>query len=109
VGDGVSLHFPARRKTKDKESKIPKNASPQRAKEKRTPTHQIKINTMIHQIIHPRLYPGRRAEIDPILLAHIFHLLPRPRQAHNPQVKLAQVVLQHGGGVAGGVARDEEG
>ena len=40
--------------------------------------HQIKINTMIHQIIHPRLHSLRRTKIHSILLTNVFDLLPCP-------------------------------
>ena len=71
-------------------------------------THQIKINTMIHQIIHPRFHPFRRTEINPILLTHVLNLLPRPRQPYYPGMELLQIALQHRRGIARWVAGDEE-
>ena len=64
---------------------------------------------MIHQIIHPRLHSLGRTKIDAIRLTHIFDLLPGARQADNARVELGEVALQHGRGVAGGIAGDEDG
>ena len=72
-------------------------------------THQIKINTVIHQVIHPGLRPFGRAEIDPVLLAHVLDLLPRARQAQDAWVEFCEVGFQDGGRVARGIAGYEEG
>lgn len=72
------------------------------------PTHKIKVDTMIHQIILPRLHIRRRREINPISLANRLDLLPRPRQAHQIGMKLLQVLLRHRRRVARRIARDED-
>lgn len=72
-------------------------------------THQIEINTMIHQIIHPRFNPRRRAEIYPIGFAHLLDLLVCAREAEHRGVEFRQVGFQDGGGVACGVAGDDDG
>ena len=54
-------------------------------------THQIKINTMIDQIVHPWLHSFGSAEVDSISLAYSFHLLPRAGQANNRRVELSKV------------------
>lgn len=72
-------------------------------------THQVKIYTMIHQVIHPRLHPLRRTEIYPILFTDILDLLPCPRQAHQRGVELGEVGFQHRRCVASRVARYEKG
>lgn len=64
---------------------------------------------MIDQIIHSRLRPLGRAEVDPVRLAHVLDLLPRPRQPHERRVEFFQVCFQHRGRVAGWIAGDEEG
>lgn len=73
------------------------------------PTHQIKIYTMIHQIIHPRPYSLWRAEINPIFLTHVLNLFPRSRQAHKTWMKLRQIMLQNSRCVSSGVTSDKEG
>lgn len=71
--------------------------------------HQIEIDRVIDQVILPGLDPLRRAEIDPVLLAHVLDLLPTARDADDARVELGEVVFQHQRGVAGRVAGDEEG
>ena len=72
-------------------------------------THQIEINTMIHQIIHPRLDPLRRTEIHPIQLADRLDLLPRARQADHVRMELFQIGLEHRRRVSCRITRYEEG
>ena len=71
-------------------------------------THQVKVNTMVHQIILSGLHPVRRTEVNTVLLTHIPNLLPRPRQPNDPRVELLEIALQHYRGVARRVAGDEE-
>lgn len=58
-------------------------------------THQIEINTMIHQVILPRLHIPRRTKVHPIHLAHLLDLLIRPRQANDLRMELLQIRAQH--------------
>jgi len=64
---------------------------------------------MIHQIIRPRRRPLRRTEINTVSLAHVFDLLPGAREADDGGVEFGEVAVQHGGGVARGVAGYEDG
>lgn len=77
--------------------------------EKNKHTHQIKIYTMIHQIVHPRFNPLRRAEIHPIGFTDLLDLIVCPREAQHRRVKFRQVGFQNGGGVACGIAGDDDG
>ena len=64
---------------------------------------------MIHQIIHPRLHPFRRAEVHAIELADGLDLFPRTGQAYDRRVELDEVMFQDGGCVARWIAGDEDG
>jgi hypothetical protein len=64
---------------------------------------------MIHQIIRPRRRPLGRTEINTVFLAHVFDLLPGAREADDGGVEFGEVAVQHGGGVARGVAGYEDG
>jgi len=70
--------------------------------------HQIKIYTMIHQIILSLLHILRCREINPILLTNVLNLLIRPCQSNNTRMKLGQVFLEDAWSVAGGVAGYED-
>ena len=72
------------------------------------PTHQIEINTMIHQIIHPRLHTFRCTEIYPIFLTYILDLLPCPRQTYKTWMKFGEIMLQDSRCVSGRVTTDED-
>lgn len=72
-------------------------------------THQIKVDTMIHQVVHPRLRPLWRAKIYPILLTHILNALPRSRQAHDAWMEFCKVGFQNGRRVPRRVTRYEDG
>ena len=76
-------------------------------KTERVLTHQIKVNTMIDQIILTRFYILRCTKVDPILLANMLNLLISTRQAHNPGVELLQVSAEDLGGISGRIAGDE--
>jgi hypothetical protein len=54
-------------------------------------THKVEVNTVVHQIILPGLHIRRRGKIHPIRLAHILHLLPRPRHAQNILMELRKI------------------
>ena len=71
--------------------------------------HHVEIDAVIDQVILSHLRIRRRAEVHPILLAYILDLIPRARQAHEAGVEFFQVGAQHGRGVPGGIAGDEEG
>jgi len=58
-------------------------------------THQIKVNTVIHEIILARLDTTRRAKVHAVRLAHVLDLFVRARQADKVRVKLVQIVLEH--------------
>lgn len=70
-------------------------------------THQIEVDTVIHQIILPRLYIPRRAEIHTVLLANVLHLVVGARQADNPFMELLEILAQHLGRITGRIARDK--
>ena len=72
-------------------------------------THQVKINTMIDQVVHPRLHALRRAEVHAVHLAHRLDLLPRARQPDHAGVELLEVGFEDRGGIASGIAGDEDG
>jgi len=72
-------------------------------------THQVEIDTMIHQIIHPRRRPLRRAEVDAVFSAHVLDLLPGAREADDRGVEFGEVAVQHGGRVPCGIAGYEDG
>lgn len=74
----------------------------------REPTHQIKINTVIHQIIHPRLDPFWRTEIDSVCFAYLPDLLPGASETEDGRVELRKIGLQHRGRVTGRIAGDEQ-
>lgn len=64
---------------------------------------------MVHQIVLARLDVLRGAEVHSVLLADMLDLLVRASQADNVGVKLAQVLAQHLGRVAGRIASNEDG
>lgn len=70
-------------------------------------THQVKVDTVIHQIILPGLHIRRRREVNPIRLANILNLLPRPRHAQNIIMELGQIPPDNLRRVPSRVARDE--
>jgi hypothetical protein len=70
-------------------------------------THQVKVNTVIHQIILPRLNIRRRRKVHAIRLAHILDLLPRPRHTQNIIMELRQIPLHHLRRIPRRVTRDE--
>ncbi len=72
-------------------------------------THQIEINTVIHQVIHPWLHTLRRTKVHPIFLTHIPDLFPCSRQAHKTWMKFCQIMLQNSRCVSGRITSDEEG
>jgi len=59
------------------------------------PTHEIEVDTMIHQIILPRFHIRRRRKIYPISLAGRLDLPPRARQAYQIGMEFLQVFLRH--------------
>jgi len=71
--------------------------------------HQIKIDTMIDQVILPLLRALGRREIHAIFLTHVFDLFPGAGEADDAGVEFGEVGFEHGGGVAGGVAGDKDG
>jgi hypothetical protein len=71
-------------------------------------THQVKVNTVIHQIVLPGLHTARRTKVHPIRLACLLNLLVFARQANEVWVEFFQVLLEHLWVVARGVAGDHE-
>jgi len=71
--------------------------------------HQIKVNTMIDQIILAFLDSLWRTKIHSILLTNVFDLFPGAREADYCRVEFGEVGLKDAGGVAGRVAGYEEG
>lgn len=64
---------------------------------------------MIHEIVRPRRRPLGRTEVNAVFLAHVLDLLPAAGEADDGGVELGEVAVQHGGGVARGVAGYEDG
>ena len=62
---------------------------------------------MIHQIILPGLNIRRRRKVHPISLAHILHLLPRPRHPQNIPMELGQIPLHNLRRIPSRVTRNE--
>jgi hypothetical protein len=63
---------------------------------------------MIDEIVLALLDHTRRAKVHPVRLAHILDLVVRARQADEIRVEFLQVLLEHLGIVARGVACDHE-
>jgi hypothetical protein len=70
--------------------------------------HQIKINTVVDQIILALLDTFRRAKVHSILLADVFYLFPRSCQADYGGVEFGEVGLEDAGRVSCWVAGYEE-
>lgn len=64
---------------------------------------------MINQIILAGLDTRRRTKVDPIRLARILDLVVLARQADEVRMELCEIVLEHFGRVARGIACDHEG
>lgn len=71
---------------------------------KRIPTHDVKIDGMIDEIILARFDAFGGTEIDAVGSTHVFDLLPGARQADKGGVEFREVFFEDGGGVAGRVA-----
>jgi hypothetical protein len=71
--------------------------------------HKVEIDAVVDEVVLARLHALRRREIHAICLAHIFDLLPGPREADQIGVELGKVRAQHGRCVAGRVACYEDG
>lgn len=69
----------------------PKRGYGRRKAKRAKPTHQVKINAMIDQIILSRLDALRCAEVYPIGFANLFYLLPRSCEADNGRMKFCKV------------------
>lgn len=72
--------------------------------ERKTRTHDVKIDGMIDKIILARFDAFGGTEIDAVGSTHVFDLLPGARQADEGGVEFREVFFEDGGGVAGGVA-----
>ena len=70
-------------------------------------THQVKVDTVIHQIILPGLNIRRRRKVHAIRLAHILDLLPRPRHAQNILMELRQIPANNLRRIASRIARNK--
>lgn len=71
-------------------------------------THQVEVDTVVHQIVLARVHVLRCAEVHPVLLAHILHLLVRASQADNVPVELLEIRAQHFGGIASRIAGNKD-
>ncbi len=71
--------------------------------------HEIKIYTVINEVILAGLDIRRRGEVHAIRLAHGLDLLPGPREADQCGVELSEVGFHHRGRVARRVTGDEDG
>lgn len=71
--------------------------------------HQIKINTMIDQVILALLDILGRGEVHAVFLADVLDLVPGAGEAYDRRVELGQVFGEHAGRVARWVAGDEDG
>lgn len=71
--------------------------------------HQVKVNTMVDQIILTLLDSLGRREVNPVFLTDVFDLFPRARQSNDARMEFREVGGQNGGGITGRVARNEDG
>lgn len=72
-------------------------------------THQIEVDTVVHQIVLPWFYIFRRTKIHSVLFAHILNLLICTREPNDSRVELAEVFAEDFGGVTGWIAGNEYG
>lgn len=70
-------------------------------------THQVKVDAVVHEVILAGLDIPGRAKVHAVLTADVLDLLIGTRQAHNTRVEFLQVLAQHLGGIASGVAGNE--
>lgn len=52
-------------------------------------THEVKVDAVIYEVIHPRAYVFGRAEVDPVCLAYLLDLLVRACHAADRGVEFA--------------------
>ena len=71
-------------------------------------THQVEVDTVVHQIVFARVHVLRCAEVHPVLLAHVLDLVVRASQADNISVELLEIRAQHFGGIASGIACNKD-
>ena len=64
---------------------------------------------MIYEVVLPWLHATRRAKVDPVCFANALDLFVVARQANEVGVEFGQVLLEHLGVVARGVACDHYG
>lgn len=70
-------------------------------------THQVKVNTVIHQIVFARLHISGRAKVHAVLTADVLDLVIGAGQADDARVEFLQVCAQHLGCITSGIAGDE--
>jgi hypothetical protein len=70
-------------------------------------THQVEVDTVIHEVVLPRLHILRGTEVHTVLLAHVLDLFVRASQTDNAGVELLQVLAQDLGGIADRIASNE--
>lgn len=70
--------------------------------------HQVKVDAVVNQVVLSGRNTFRRAEVDPVGLAHGLDIVVGARQADELGVELGQVLLQLPGPIARGVARHKD-
>lgn len=72
-------------------------------------THQVEVDTVIHEVVLAGLDILRSTEVHTVLLADVLDLLVCASQADNAGVELLQVLAQHLGRITDGIASNENG
>ena len=72
-------------------------------------THQIEVDTVVHEVILAGLHVPGSTKVHTVLLADVLDLLVRASQADDARVELLQILAQHLGRITDGIASDENG
>lgn len=72
-------------------------------------THQIKVDTVVHEVILAGLHIPGSTKVHTVLLAHVLDLIVGTSQADDASVELLQILAQHLRRITDGIAGDENG
>lgn len=72
-------------------------------------THQVEVDTVVHEVVLSGLHILGGAEVHAVLLAHMLDLLVRASQADDAGVELLQILAKHLGCITDGITGNENG